>query len=373
MPVQIAPYSEHHIPAVREFNRRLKAGGAPEDYVFSESHVAEWLPPRPGAPLYNEYFLALEDGVVRGAYVLKHQEFSFRGEVRPVVYYHHPYSEGIVDKKYTQVGLQMLMNVMRANPLLYALGMGGYDRPLPRMLMALKWDHCTVPFYFRVNHPSRFLRNMQAIRQSGPRRAIADLAAFTGAGWLGLKTAQAVLGFRAPHGRAEATVVQDFGDWADEIWRKCSPGFAMCAVRDSRSLRAIYPASCPNFTRLKITASGRTVGWAVLADVRTKEHPQYGNLRVGTIVDGLSAPEDAALAIAAATRVAEERDVDVIASNQSHSAWTQGLKRCGFLPGPSNFIFAVSKKLSGLLDPFHGSFPRSHWNRGDGDSVLKYM
>ena len=228
------------------------------------------------------------------------------------------------------------------------------------MLMALKWDHCTVPFNFRVNHPSRFLRNMQAIRQGGTRRVIADLAAISGVGWLGLKTAHAVLGFRASHGRAEATVVQDFGDWADEIWRKCSPKIAMCAVRNSRSLRAIYPASCPNYTRLKITAGGRTAGWGVLADIRTKDDPQYGSLRVGTIVDGLSAPEDAALVIAAATQVAEERGVDVITSNQSHSAWTQGLKRCGFFQGPSNFILAASKQFSGLIAPFQESFPRSH-------------
>ncbi len=104
---------------------------------------------------------------MRGAYVLKHQEFSFRGEIRPVVYYHHPFSEGIIDKTYTQVGLQMLMQVIRAHPMLYALGMGGYDRPLPRMLMALKWRHRLVPFYFRVNHPARFLRQMQALRRLG--------------------------------------------------------------------------------------------------------------------------------------------------------------------------------------------------------------
>src|SRR5579863_2679472 len=153
MAIQIVPYAAENTSEVRDFNRRLQAGGAPPDYIFSETDIPLWLPATPGAPVYNEFFLALEGEAVRGAYVLKHQKFSFRGEVRPVVFYHHPLSEGIVNKSYTQVGLQMLMHVMRAHPVLYALGMGGYDRPLPRMLLALKWRHSLIPFCFRVNHP----------------------------------------------------------------------------------------------------------------------------------------------------------------------------------------------------------------------------
>jgi hypothetical protein len=372
MPVRIAPYSEQDIPAVKDFNRRLQAGGAPADYVFSESHVPAWLPPGPVAPVYNEFYLAQEDGMVRGTFVLKHQEFAFHGSVRPVVYYHHPYSEGIVDKKYAQVGLQMLMHAVRAHPVLYALGMGGYDRPLPRMLMAMKWNHCLIPFYFRVNHPAKFLRNMQTLRQSGARRAMAGIAAFTGAGWAGLKTIHAIAGIHGLRTPSKVEVVAEFEDWADEIWEKCGPRFAMIAVRDARSLRAIYPGANRNFLRLKISAGGRTVGWAVAADVQQRNHPQYGNLRVGTILDCLAAPEDATRVIAAAVRVLSERRVDVITSNQSHAAWVQGLKECGFLKGPSNFIFAASKKLSEMIQPFEETVAASHWTRGDGDNLLQY-
>src|SRR5579862_8119086 len=128
MAVRIEPYGPEHSAAVKAFNQRLQAGGAPSDYLFSESPVSAWLPKTPDAPVFNEFFLAVEDDVVRGAYALKYQEFSLRGEMRPVVFYHHPFSEGIVDKKYTQVGLQMLMHATRAHPVMYALGMGGYDR-----------------------------------------------------------------------------------------------------------------------------------------------------------------------------------------------------------------------------------------------------
>lgn len=372
MPVRIAPYSERDIPAVKEFNRRLQAGGAPPDYVFSESHVSAWLPAVPGALVYNEFYLATEDGVVRGTFVLKHQDFAFYGEIRPVAYYHHPFSEGIIDKKYAQVGLQMLMHAMRAHPVLYALGMGGYDRPLPRMLMALKWNHCPVPFYFRVNRPARFLREMRALRQSGSRRVLADIAAFSGAGWAGIKAIQTFSGWRGRGVRAEASVAGEFQDWADEIWQKCGPKFAMIAVRDARSLRAIYPASNRNFLRLKITADGGTLGWAVVADVQQKGHLQYGNLRVGTILDCLAAPEDATRVIAASARLLAARGVDIVTSNQSHGSWVRGLKECGFLKGPSNFIFAASKKLSEMIYPFDQTVALSHWNRGDGDNLLQY-
>ena len=373
MPIGIAPYSENHIAAVKDFNRRLKAGGAPPDYVFSESPIPTWLPATPDAPVYNEYYLALENGIVRGTYVLKHQKFSFRGEIRPIVYIHHPFSEGIVDKKYAHVGVQMLMHIVRSHHLVYALGMGGYDRPLPRMLMALNWSHRPVPFYFRVCHPARFLRNMLALRQSNFKRLVADFAAFSGAGWIGLQAVQGITGFSGLRRRADAVTVEEFDDWADEIWNNCVADFAMIAVRDAPALRALYPPLNTNFNRLKISARGRPLGWAVIADTQNRKHPQYGDLKVGTILDGLCRPEHTTTVVAGATRALMDCNVDVITSNQSHRAWVRALKDCGFLKGPSNFIFAASKPLSQMLDPFDQTFSLVHLNRGDGDSLLKYL
>lgn len=373
MAIAIAPYTEKHIPAVVAFNRRLQAGGAPPDYVFPESHISEWLPHESGSPLYNQFYLALEEETVRGTFALKHQQFSFFGEVRPVVFYHHPFSEGIIDKKYAQVGLRMLMHVVRAHPWVYALGMGGYDRPLPRMLVAMKWNHCAIPFYFRVSHPFRFLREMRAMRQSGILRISADIAAYSGAGWFGLKTIHAVKSFARMRQREEAEVVPDFGPWVDQIWDKCAPLFAMIAVRDACSLRTIYPASNKDFMRLRIRSGSRTVGWAVVADMQKKNHPQFGDLRVGTILDGLACPGDATSVVSAATRMLINRGVDVVTSNQSHRAWMQALEQCGYLKGPSNFIFATSVELSGLLQPFESSVRHSHITRSDGDNLLQYV
>jgi hypothetical protein len=357
---------------VADFNRRLRAGGLPEDYVFSASYIPSWLPSTDHAPVCNELYLALEDQTVRGAYALKRQNFSFRGVIRPVTFYHHPFSEGLLDRKYAPVGLQMLMQVMRAHPLLYLLGMGGYDRPLPRMMIALKWHHKLIPFWFRVNHTGQFLRKMQALRQSGAKRALADLAAFTGAGWIGIRAVQAISGLRGSRVRVEATEVEEFEDWADGIWQSCGSEYAMIAVRDTPTLRVLYPKSNPRFIRLKVARGGRLVGWAVVAIRQEANHPQYRDLRVGHILDVLASAEDTTPVIAAATRALSERDVDLIVANQSHVAWVQGMKDCGFLSGPSNFIFAASNQLAALMQPFDQAVSLSHLTRGDGDTLAQF-
>ncbi len=373
MPIRIVRYSEGDVLAVKDFNERLRAGGAPPDYVFSESPIPAWLPYTPGSPVYNEFYLALEDDAVRGTFVLKHQKFSFSGEIRPAVYLHHPFSEGIVNKKYAQVGAQILKHAVRSYPMLFALGMGGYDRPLPRMLQALHWKHCLIPFYFRVNHPARFLRNTQALRQDAKWRLIADAAAFTGSGWVGLKAVQTLRGWRGLHGKADWTLVEQFDDWTDEIWKTCAADFTMIGVRDRSTLRMLYPGENRKFLRLKVTADGRPVGWVVAADSSNQGHPQYGDLRVGLILDGLARPEFAQHVIAAATRALIERGVDLITCNQSHRAWVQALRSCGFFKGPSNFIFAASKGLSEILEPFEPNVSLAHLNRGDGDNLLQYQ
>src|SRR5581483_35563 len=242
MAISIVRYSESHIVAVREFNRRLREGGAPSDYVFSESHIPAWLPKRDESPVYNEFFLALDQGEVRGAFALKHQAFSFAGSLKHLIYLHHPFSEGIVDKRYSQVGAQMLMRIVRDNPLLFALGMGGYDRPLPRMLMALHWKHCLIPFYFRVCNVSKFLREMQVLRTSAPRRLVSDAIAVSGLGSLALKSWQSLRGWKALNNNYRSDLVGEFDSWADTIWAESAGDFAMAAVRDAETLRVLYPA-----------------------------------------------------------------------------------------------------------------------------------
>ena len=59
----------------------------------------------------------------------------------------------------------------------------------------------------------------------------------------------------------------------------------------------------------------------------------------------------------------------MIVSNQTHDAWCRALENSGFLKGGSNFVFAASKKLGELLQPFDQQKSRMHLTRGDGDGL----
>jgi len=365
----IQPYREEHQPAVNEFNRRLQAAGAEPDLVFYRYALPQWLPPTANDSLYNEYFVAVDGGVVRGGYALKRQNFLFPdGTVRSIGYYHHPLSEGIINKSYAPVGALLLRDAMQRSPLLYCLGMGGYDRPLPKMLVGLGWNHCAVPFYFRIVNAYRFLKEVHALRRSSMLSLAMDLAAYTGVGWAALKMhrlSSRIRALRLTHYRVAE--VREFSEWSDSLWNRAEDAYAMTAVRDSGTLQTLYPASDRHFTRLKVSRDGIDVGWAVVAERR--RDPKYGTMRVGSIVDCWSLPDDALAVVRAAADVLEDQGMELIVSNQSHNSWRRALKDAGFLQAESNFILALSKQLAAQLQPFEQTTSRFHFTRADGDGL----
>ena len=176
----------------------------------------------------------------------------------------------------------MVRDALAREPRLYAMGMGGWDKPLPQMLKRLKWRMSEVPFYFKVVHPGRFLRNIRVLRTSALRRLAMDAAAVTGVGLAGdegdgdgAPLAGAAGGTGAGLSRGGPT---RFGRRRGRDyragWRSATPRRWMNSIR-----RAIHD-SC---------ACARAGGWAVLLDTRMEGHKQFGGMRVGTIVDGLAA------------------------------------------------------------------------------------
>jgi hypothetical protein len=296
--------------------------------------------------------------MVRGGYILRRQRFSAAGATIPAAHYRLPLSEGIVNRAYATLGLSMVRDALAREPRLYALGMGGWDKPLPQMLKRLRWKMCEVPFHFKVVHPVRFLRHIRAIRTSHLRRAALDAAAFTGAGWLGMKA----LGLtrRLPSG--PYTLEPGFSPWADKVWTRSQHEYALLVERDAATLDQLYPSSDARF--LRVHAVG---GWAVLLDTWMQDHKQFGDMRLGSIVDCLAPPECATDVIRAAAGVLEQRGVDLIVSNQLHAAWSRALLENGFRTGPSNYLFALSP---GLVEAAAGAnHNQCHINRGDGDPI----
>lgn len=370
MPITIVEFDATMTGEVVRFNQRLAAAGV--DVRFPTSPLSPWLPKTDGRKLFEEHFLALdESAAVRGGYVLKHQEFHVGDKIVLLGFYHAPLSEGIVDKAYGNVGLKMLLDALRRQPLLYCLGMGGLDQPLPRMLAGLRWTLTEVPFYFRVVRPFGFLRNIAPLRRSLPKRILCDLLAFSGLGWLGIQAIHAARSrrFRLDRG-LEAEAVDEFGPWADALWEAGKREYGMSAVRDGQSLSLLYPRGRQRFLRLRVWRAGQVIGWAVCLNTPMAGDRFFGNMRLGSIVDCFAVPGCAAGVIASATGFLRRQGVDLIVSNQLHAAWGKALADAGCLRGPSNFIFATSKALTGLLESSGVSAGIIHQNRGDGDGPI---
>jgi hypothetical protein len=374
MAIVIQPYRPEHEPAVAEFNQRLRKAGEEENIVFYRWALPRWLPRTAESRIYNEYFVAVDSGIVRGGYALKTQEFFFPdGQIRSIGYYHHPLSEGIVNKSHAIVGTLLLRDAMQRAPLLYCLGMGGYDRPLPQMLVRLGWTHCLVPFLFRIVNPTPFLRNMQTLRSSPSRTFLLDLAAYSGAGWIGSKLFHGYRALRAPRSSGAncyelaSFETAEVGESLQSLWEQARQTCSLMAVRDAEALRTLYPPAQTHLTRILVRRNGSAIGWAVVGERR--KDTKYGNMRVGSVVDCFALAGELFPVVRGATETLERQGFDLILSNQSHQAWGKAFKDAGYLPGPSNFLFAASKKLAELLAPFEEVRRRMHLTRADGDGL----
>jgi len=362
MPVAIVKYTPAHVDQVVAFNSRLLQNGY-RDFALPAD------PANLGKGF--EGWLALDRDLVRGGYFLKHEMFSFSGDLLPVAFYNLSLSEAVIDRAFAGVSIKLVLSALEKQPRLYALGMGGLDRPLPKFLRAMGWDLALVPFFFCAVRPARVLRNVSTLRHPPWRRALADLASATGIATLGIGGLHAIL--RLTGGRTggpTVEVVPEFEAWADQLWDASRQTFAMIGLRTAAALNDLYPPSLERISRLKISRGGAVIGWAVVRDTPMRGHTQFGDLRVGTIVDCLAEPSSERSVAAAAAAFLKRQGVDLIISNQSHQLWTAALKSIGFIEGPSNYALATSKSLSALIGPLKASMKTIHVTRGDGDGPI---
>ncbi len=121
-----------------------------------------WLPKVAGRKLFQEYYLAVDDaGAVRGGYILKHQEFWIQ-RPRPRL---RRLPTADLRRRRSTSGLRPGRRATaprRHRPAALALrsGHGRLRRSRRQLLEAAGWSMFSVPFFFRVVHPSAFLRNM---------------------------------------------------------------------------------------------------------------------------------------------------------------------------------------------------------------------
>src|SRR3989442_15237719 len=262
---RIELFGPQHVAAVRAFNQRLGAGGI--SWRFPERCVPDWLPNVDGARVYQEFFLLLEGEDVRGAYALKHQEVSLCGEIQRVGSFYLPLSEGVINPAYGLVASRRLQDAMRRVPLLYSAGMGGRGTQVARLVRAMGWPMQVVPFYFKVRHGSRFLREVRYLRRGRGGGAPPGLAAASGLG----APAPPGAGLALPRWRGGPAVhvdaVDEGGDWLDALWRGWAARYSFAAVRDGGTLDQVYSAFERDSRLLRISRRGNAIWLAAVRDV----------------------------------------------------------------------------------------------------------
>lgn len=370
MGIKIVPYCSNHEPAVDAFNERLRGAGV--EFQFFSRASSEWLPADEGLPVHRIYRLAIDDEeVVRGGYALRRQQFWINGTRQWVGNYQLPLSEGIYDAKFRTLGMRLLRSALRESPLLYSLGMGGITQPLPKLLGASGFALALVPFFFRVLNAGRFLREMQLLQTPSWRRWGARISARTGVGAGGIHLAHRLRDRSHRNSRYRVEIVPEFGDWIDEVWESVGKEGLLVGDRRMEAMRQVFPASREANLKVRLEYSGRPVGFVVLRCTPLSGDHYFGNLRLGSIVDGWASKEHIVQLVRLATDLLKEQSADLIISNQSLASWQFGLQRCGYLSFRSNFGLGVSPKLSALLP---GGLPANleacHFNRADGDGPI---
>jgi hypothetical protein len=75
----------------------------------------------------------------------------------------------------------------------------------------------------------------------------------------------------------------------------------------------------------------------------------------------------------AAVQYLQSHGADMIVANMSHHRWRKAVESAGLYEGPSNYIFATSKNVTALLEPFDEKKHSVHMTRGDGVGAQNLM
>jgi hypothetical protein len=364
MALRFEIFAESHLPAVREFNRRMTEAHAPSDFLLPTEMKASRK--AVGDPIQWTQYVVLDEEFVRGGLLAMQQPAWLNGQLIRAVNYQSPLSEGIADPKHSMVGMQMVKFMQKQADAVFMVGMGAIDRPLPKLLMASGWSVRPVPFLFRVHRAGRFLSELQMLRASATKNVAAQVARFTGLGAAGLAYKQRV----RVSVRGSIRQIDGWGDWADEVWAQCREHCSFAVLRDRRTLESLYPATDKRTRIFLIDCDGQAIGWSVCFKAEMKNHRHFGNMQVGSILDCMAAPDAMATVATLTDRELGSQGVDLVVMNHSHQAWVEAFHKAGFLDGPSNYMLGMSKKLTDAVRAVTDGEARVHATRGDGDGRI---
>jgi hypothetical protein len=367
--------SDNDMPAVARFNQRLREGGRGEEQITLRIGLPGEAQYRPtGFPVYRQMMIAEDGREVRAAILLYHNNVFIHGRKQDFCWLDMPISEGIIDRRYSLAIVQLLKAVSRYEPFLMSTGAGPVDKVSFRLLTKLGWRHRVVPFFFYPVKVTKVLLGMSYFKKHAKLRYGALLGAYSGLG-AGLSGLLALSRRIAPFlSGYECSMEKAFDDWADRIFEDCLPDYGVAMRSDATTLNILHPPDKPGLTRLRVRRkganrdAGRDAGWILVASKQMKNNHHFGDLKVGTLVDGFGRAADASALVAAGISHLAETGADIIVANFSHAAWIEACRRSGMIAGPESYYHFVSP---GGLPFFEDSSPprEIHVSRGHSDGM----
>lgn len=356
--------------AVARFNDRLKAAGRKEEMLLNPALPGEAQYRPQGFPVYRRMIIAEDGQEVRAAMLLCHQNIHIYGKRHDFCWTKLPLSEGIVNQRYALAIIQLIKKTVDIHPFLMGVGGGTPDSDGFRFFSRLKWRYQAIPFFFYPVHLTKVLLGLQYLKNNFRLRIMAKIGAWSG---LGIAVSSALVLHRylsKKLSKYDDTVIDSFGDWASDVFLKSLPYYPVAIRSDAVTLNIVYPPDDHRYVRIRVRrkSTQQDAGWIVVATKQMQDNHYFGNLKVGTLVDGFGQPEDVAGLISVGIKRLAEMGADIIVANFSHSAWKDACRRSGMLSGPSNFNLFVSPLGGPILEescPLHCL----HIARGHSDGM----
>jgi hypothetical protein len=166
---------------------------------------------------------------------------------------------------------------------------------------------------------------------------------------------------------------KSFGEWADRVFDNSIRDYGATACRKATALNILYPPDDTRFIRLRVLRKDtrKDVGWILVLNTQMREDKYFGNLKVGTVVDGFGPAAEVPVLLSAAVDYLSTNDADIVVGNFSHTAWVKASRRTGFFAGPSNFFFFASP--GGPLLEAGCPLREIHLTRGDCNGFMHLL
>jgi hypothetical protein len=356
--------------AVARFNNRLRAGGREEEMPLDPALPGEAHYRPEGFPVYRRLIIAEDGAEVRAAMLLCHHNVFMRGAAHDFYWTKMPLSEGIVNVKYSLAIIHLMKKALARHPFMMGVGAGTPDSDGYRLFVNLRWRHQSVPFFFLPVRVGRVLRGLRYLEKNAKLRSAAMLGAYSGvgAGVSGLLALRRR--FLTNFANYEASVVTGFEDWADRVFAEALADYPVAIRSDATALNIVYPPDDQRYVRLRVRRKDTQadVGWIVVANKQMQDNHYFGDLKVGTLVDGFGRAEEVPALLAAGLNHLAESGVDIIVANFSHAAWAAACRRAGMFSGPSNFQIFISPQGPPLLQA-DCPLDQLHIARGHSDGM----